>query len=111
MVALFRVFQTLCKQGDWFSYAKHRTPSPVCINENCSCMKHWKSGFFLIYRRAIPDSMVWRHPSAVIDDPLPASGSFSMADVRRLNDELSKDMLGLESPPEFQRSWCIEGQI
>nr|GEV62462.1 hypothetical protein [Tanacetum cinerariifolium] len=27
-VTLFRVFQTLCKQGDWFSFAKHRAPSP-----------------------------------------------------------------------------------
>ncbi|GJU02607.1 hypothetical protein Tco_1112945 [Tanacetum coccineum] len=29
MVTLFRVFQTLCKQGDWFSFAKCRAPSPV----------------------------------------------------------------------------------
>ncbi|GJR45035.1 hypothetical protein Tco_1313138 [Tanacetum coccineum] len=26
-VTLFLVFQTLCKQGDWFSFAKRRTPS------------------------------------------------------------------------------------
>ncbi|GJR24716.1 hypothetical protein Tco_0973243 [Tanacetum coccineum] len=26
-VTLFRVFQTLCKQGEWFSFAKHRAPS------------------------------------------------------------------------------------
>ncbi|GJZ56274.1 hypothetical protein Tco_0611467 [Tanacetum coccineum] len=39
----------------------------------------------LIDRRAISDSMVWRHPSAAIDDPRPAVGSFSMADVRRLS--------------------------
>ncbi|GKB69239.1 hypothetical protein Tco_0930651 [Tanacetum coccineum] len=53
-------------------------------------MKHWKSGFFLIDRRAIPDSMVWRHPSAAIDDPRPAAGSFSMADVRRLSAHVIK---------------------
>nr|GEW51143.1 hypothetical protein [Tanacetum cinerariifolium] len=29
-VTLFRVFQTLCKQGDWFSFAKRRAPSPAC---------------------------------------------------------------------------------
>ncbi|GJW92758.1 hypothetical protein Tco_0172430 [Tanacetum coccineum] len=29
MVTLFRVFQTLCKQGDWFSFAKCRAPSLV----------------------------------------------------------------------------------
>ncbi|GKD54507.1 hypothetical protein Tco_1287894, partial [Tanacetum coccineum] len=26
-VTLFKVFQTLCKQGDWFSFAKRRAPS------------------------------------------------------------------------------------
>ncbi|GJZ82278.1 hypothetical protein Tco_0647451 [Tanacetum coccineum] len=39
---------------------------------------------------AILDSMVWRHPSAAIDDPRPAAGSFSMADVRRLNAHVIK---------------------
>ncbi|GJR74015.1 hypothetical protein Tco_0086380 [Tanacetum coccineum] len=29
--------------------------------------------------------MVWRHPNATNDDPLPAAGSFSMADMRRLS--------------------------
>ncbi|GJT26211.1 hypothetical protein Tco_0906486 [Tanacetum coccineum] len=53
-------------------------------------MKHWKSGFFLIDRQAILDSMVWRHPSAAIDDPRPAAGSFSMADVRRLSAHVIK---------------------
>ncbi|GJT82108.1 hypothetical protein Tco_1056450 [Tanacetum coccineum] len=31
-VTLFRVFQTLCKQGDWFSFAKHCAPSLVSID-------------------------------------------------------------------------------
>ncbi|GKC98395.1 hypothetical protein Tco_1168670 [Tanacetum coccineum] len=53
-------------------------------------MKHWKSGFFLIDRRAIPDAMVWRHPDAAIDDPRPAAGSFNMADVRRLRAHVIK---------------------
>ncbi|GJZ12151.1 hypothetical protein Tco_0546910 [Tanacetum coccineum] len=64
-LTLFRVFQTLCKQGDWFSFAKRRAPS-------------------LVY------SMVWRHLSAAIDDPRPASGSFSMADVCRLSAHVIK---------------------
>ncbi|GJR61691.1 hypothetical protein Tco_1503853 [Tanacetum coccineum] len=34
--------------------------------------------------------MVWRHPSAAIDDPRPASGSFSMADVCRLSTHVIK---------------------
>ncbi|GJT94833.1 hypothetical protein Tco_1090351 [Tanacetum coccineum] len=84
-VTLFRVFQTLCKQGDWFSFAKRRAPSPVCIDDNHSCRKHWKSGFFFIHRWAIPDVMVWRHPDAAIDDLRPAAGSFNMVDVRRLS--------------------------
>ncbi|GKB55300.1 hypothetical protein Tco_0906053 [Tanacetum coccineum] len=45
-------------------------------------MKHWKSGFFFINRRAILDAMVWRHPNTTIDDPRTAGGSFYMADVR-----------------------------
>ncbi|GKB81272.1 hypothetical protein Tco_0948167 [Tanacetum coccineum] len=44
-------------KGDWFSFAKRRAPSPVCIDDNRSS----------------------------IDDPRPAAGSFSMADVRRLS--------------------------
>ncbi|GKB96250.1 hypothetical protein Tco_0982387, partial [Tanacetum coccineum] len=59
-VTLFRVFQTLCNQGHWFSFAKRHAPSPVCIDDNHSCMKHWKSGFFLIDQRAILDYMLDR---------------------------------------------------
>ncbi|GJX68088.1 hypothetical protein Tco_0303815 [Tanacetum coccineum] len=59
-------------------------------------MKHWKSGFFLIDRRAILDDMVWRHPNATIDDPRPADGSFNMADVRRL----SAHVINLRDMPE-----------
>nr|GFA64014.1 hypothetical protein [Tanacetum cinerariifolium] len=55
-----------------------------------------KSGFFLIDRWAIPDAMVWRHPDATIDDPRPASGSFSMADVR----QLSAHVIKLRDMPE-----------
>ncbi|GJV01047.1 hypothetical protein Tco_1334616 [Tanacetum coccineum] len=89
-VTLFRVFQTLCKQGDWFSFSKRRAPTPVCIYDNRSCMKHWKSGFFFIDRRAILDAMVWRHPDVAIDDPRSVAGSFNMADVRRLSAHVIK---------------------
>nr|GEV30529.1 hypothetical protein [Tanacetum cinerariifolium] len=71
---LFTVFQTLCKHVNWFSFAKRHAHSLVCIDENRSCMKHWKSGFFFIDRRAISDYMVWRHPSMAIDDLRPAAG-------------------------------------
>nr|GEY03750.1 hypothetical protein [Tanacetum cinerariifolium] len=72
-LTLFRVFHTLCKQGDWFSYAKRRAPSP-----------------------AISDAIVWRHPNAAIDDSRPAAGSFNMADVRRL----SAQVINLWDMPE-----------
>ncbi|GJW47808.1 hypothetical protein Tco_0079454 [Tanacetum coccineum] len=61
-ITLFRVFQTLCKQGDWFSFSKRRAPSLV----------------------------FWRHPDATIDDPRPAAGSFNMDDVRRLSAHVIK---------------------
>ncbi|GKB84864.1 hypothetical protein Tco_0957136, partial [Tanacetum coccineum] len=52
--------------GDWFSFAKRRAPSLVCIDDNRYCMKHWKSGFFLINWRAIPDSMLRDMPEGVL---------------------------------------------
>ncbi|GJR94664.1 hypothetical protein Tco_0266838 [Tanacetum coccineum] len=60
-VTLFRVFQTLCKQGDWFSFSKRCAPSLVCIDDN-----------------------------PAIDGPRPAAGSFSMADVCRLSTHVIK---------------------
>ncbi|GJW93487.1 hypothetical protein Tco_0173159 [Tanacetum coccineum] len=75
---------------DWFSFAKRRAPSLACIDDKRSCMKHWKSGFFLVDRRAISDAMVWRHPDAAIDDPRPGTGSFNMDDVRCLSAHVIK---------------------
>ncbi|GKB48467.1 hypothetical protein Tco_0899220 [Tanacetum coccineum] len=49
-------------KGDWFSFAKRRAPSPVCIDDNRSS----------------------------IDDPQPVAGSFSMADIRRLSAHVIK---------------------
>nr|GEU36724.1 hypothetical protein [Tanacetum cinerariifolium] len=62
-----------------------RAPSLVCIDDNRSCIKSWKSGFFLIDRRVILDYMSLRHPSSVIGDPKPPVGSYSQKDVRRLS--------------------------
>ncbi|GKD46846.1 hypothetical protein Tco_1271491 [Tanacetum coccineum] len=47
-VTLFRVFQTLSKQGDWFSFAKRGDPAPVCMEVVKSGLKLWKEKFFLI---------------------------------------------------------------
>nr|GEU59194.1 hypothetical protein [Tanacetum cinerariifolium] len=59
-VTLFRVIQTLCKQGDWFSFANHRAPSSVWIDDN------------------------------PIDDLKPVAGFYRMADVRRLSAHMVK---------------------
>nr|GEZ82768.1 hypothetical protein [Tanacetum cinerariifolium] len=48
-----------------------------------SCMNGWKSCFFLIDRRDIPDYMPWMHPNSAIDDPKPLVGSYNQEDVRR----------------------------
>ncbi|GJV05027.1 hypothetical protein Tco_1338596 [Tanacetum coccineum] len=69
-------------------------------------MKHRKSGFFLIDQRTIPNAIVWRHPDAAIDDPRPAAGSFSMADVRRLSTHVIKlrdmpEVIGIQRFPFY----------
>ncbi|GJW87705.1 hypothetical protein Tco_0163045 [Tanacetum coccineum] len=52
--------------------------------------------------------MVWRHPSSDIDDPRPAAGSFSMADVYRLSAHVVKMMdmpEGVLVLSELSRVW------
>ncbi|GJT12193.1 hypothetical protein Tco_0859235 [Tanacetum coccineum] len=74
----------------WFSFAKRRAPSPICIDDNKSCMKGWKRGFFMIDRRAITDYMSWRRSNLVIADPKPSAGSYNQAYVRRLSAHVVK---------------------
>ncbi|GJX49905.1 hypothetical protein Tco_0276750 [Tanacetum coccineum] len=50
-VNLFRVFQILCKQGDWFSFVKRRNTQDICTDDGPSSIKLWKKKFFLIDRR------------------------------------------------------------
>ncbi|GJU24349.1 hypothetical protein Tco_1162970 [Tanacetum coccineum] len=90
LLALIKHYKTLCKQGHWFSVAKRRASSLVCIDDNCSYMKRWKSGFFLIDWRAIPDYMSWRHSDSAINDLKPPASSFNMEDVRRLSAHVVK---------------------
>ncbi|GJS05037.1 hypothetical protein Tco_0321545 [Tanacetum coccineum] len=82
-------FSQLCPLGlnkvHWFSFDNRRAPSPICIDDNRSCMKGWKSGFFFIDRRAIPHYMSWRHPNLGITDPKPLTSSNSQEDVWRLS--------------------------
>ncbi|GJZ76436.1 hypothetical protein Tco_0641108 [Tanacetum coccineum] len=90
IVTLFRIFQMLCKQGHWFFFAKRRAPTPICIDDNRSCMKGWKTGLFFIDRKAILDYMSWMRPNLVITDPKPPAGSYNQSDVRRLSASVVK---------------------
>nr|GEY86375.1 hypothetical protein [Tanacetum cinerariifolium] len=82
-VTLFRVFQCLCKQWDWFSFSKHQNTKDNCMDDGPSSLKKWKSKFFLIDRRAIPDHLTWRHSHSCVFDDLPADG-YDRNDVERL---------------------------
>ncbi|GJY82759.1 hypothetical protein Tco_0496135 [Tanacetum coccineum] len=87
-VTLFRVFQTLSKQGDWFSFAKRGDPAPVCMEVAKSGLKLWKEKFFLIERKAIPFHMPWRHPDSCITDKVPTN--FNQNHVDQLKDHIVK---------------------
>ncbi|GJZ60336.1 hypothetical protein Tco_0616152 [Tanacetum coccineum] len=87
-VTLFRVFQTLSKQGDWFSFAKRGGSAPVCMEVTKSGLKQWKEKFFLIDRRAIPFHMPWRHPDSCITDKIPTD--FNQEHVDRLKAHIVK---------------------
>ncbi|GJR09069.1 hypothetical protein Tco_0791721 [Tanacetum coccineum] len=77
------MFQCLYKQGDWFSFSKHRNTEGVCMDDSPSSLKKWKDKFFLIDRRAIPDYLTWRHSCSCVSDDLPADGYYRN-DVERL---------------------------
>ncbi|GKA21204.1 hypothetical protein Tco_0701193 [Tanacetum coccineum] len=57
----------------------------VCMDDNMSCMKEWENGFFYIDRRAIPDSMPWRHANSVITDPKTPANTYDLSEARRLS--------------------------
>ena len=94
-VVLFRVFYTLCKQGDWFSFSRLRG-APQCFYERWSGLKEWKDRFFLIDRRAIPMAMPWRHRHSCVKFLAPNKGDYSDEDVRLL----SESPITLRSPPQ-----------
>ncbi|GKB34273.1 hypothetical protein Tco_0879215, partial [Tanacetum coccineum] len=72
LLVVLRYFKVHISQlvplGDWFSFAKHGDPAPVCMEVAKSGLKLWKEKFFLIDRRAIPFHMPWRHPDSCITD-------------------------------------------
>ncbi|GJU64864.1 hypothetical protein Tco_1246699, partial [Tanacetum coccineum] len=57
----------------------------LCMDDNRSCMKDWKTGFFYIDRGSISDSMPWRHADLVITDLKPLVGSYDETEVMRLS--------------------------
>ncbi|GJV32145.1 hypothetical protein Tco_1392545 [Tanacetum coccineum] len=112
-VTLFRVFQTLSKHGDWFSFAKRGDHAPVCMEVAKSRLKLWKEKFFLIDRRAILFHMPWRHPDSCITDKVPSC--FNQNHVDRLKAHIMK----LRDIPKGVTVWeephgldtCILGRV
>nr|GEW82021.1 hypothetical protein [Tanacetum cinerariifolium] len=92
------VIQTLYKQGHWFSFAELRASSPVCIDDNWSCMNGWKSGLFLIDRRAIPYYVSWRHPDSAISNSKPLLAVMGIHDFLCL-----PEWIGLEVQEEIHQ--------
>ncbi|GKD53206.1 zinc finger, CCHC-type containing protein [Tanacetum coccineum] len=82
-ITLFRVFQCLCKQGDWFSFSKRRNTEDVCMEDGPSSLNKWKDKFFLIDRRAIPNYLTWRHSCSCVLNDLPSDG-YDRNDMQRL---------------------------
>nr|GEU94196.1 hypothetical protein [Tanacetum cinerariifolium] len=83
IVTLFRVFQCLCKQGDWFSFSKHHNTEEVCMDDGPSSLKKQKNKFFLIDRRVILDHLTWRHSCTCVSEYLPSDG-YNQNNVQRL---------------------------
>ncbi|GJT84369.1 hypothetical protein Tco_1058711, partial [Tanacetum coccineum] len=50
-------------------------------------MKGWKDKFFFVDRRAILDTMAWRHHDSDVYDPLP-DDDYSIVDVRALAENI-----------------------
>ncbi|GJS69012.1 hypothetical protein Tco_0701853, partial [Tanacetum coccineum] len=88
-VTLFWVFQSLCKQGDWFSVAKRGNTKDVYMDEGPSSMKKWKNKFFFIDRKAIPDYLTWRNFHSYVFDDLPIDG-YDRNDVAQLCTHLTR---------------------
>ncbi|GJX26556.1 hypothetical protein Tco_0232852 [Tanacetum coccineum] len=74
-----------------FDFSGVRIPFPSFL---LALIKHYRVYFSQLgplgLNKAILDSMVWRHPSAAIDDLRPAACPFSMADVRQVSAHVIK---------------------
>ncbi|GJV03154.1 gypsy type transposase [Tanacetum coccineum] len=70
--------------GHWFSFERRsgKGGHDKIFNEFCTSLKNWKDRFFLIDRRAIPDTMPWRHQDSSLADPAPTG--VHTEDIHRL---------------------------
>ena len=94
-VSLFRVFYRLCKQGNWFSFESRTGRRAIkCFKEVLTGLKHWKSKFFLIDRRAIPDAMAWRHRDSKITEV----NDFPLSHPEAAADRLAETQIFLRKP-------------
>ncbi|GJX15902.1 hypothetical protein Tco_0216734 [Tanacetum coccineum] len=69
-VTFFRVFQCLCKQGDWFSFSKCRNTEDICMDDGPSSLKKGE------------------HSCLCVSDDLPSDG-YDQNDVQRLRARLN----------------------
>nr|GEY31171.1 reverse transcriptase domain-containing protein [Tanacetum cinerariifolium] len=61
----------------------YKNMEDICMDDCPSCLKKWKSKFFLINSRAIPEHLTWRHSHSCVSDDLPVDG-YDRNDVERL---------------------------
>ncbi|GJX15427.1 hypothetical protein Tco_0216259 [Tanacetum coccineum] len=101
-VTLFRVFQCLCKQCDWFYFSKHRNTEDVCMDDGPSSLKKWKDKFFLIDRRAVQDYLTWRHSCSCVLDDFPSDG------YDRIDDNAEMSIYDFMTLPSWSDAKIVE---
>ncbi|GKC51354.1 hypothetical protein Tco_1074099 [Tanacetum coccineum] len=105
-VTLFRVFQCLCKQGDWFSFSKRRNTKDVCMDDGPSSQKKWKDKFFLIDRRAILNYLTWRHSCSWVSDDIPSDECDPV--FRRIDDNAEISIYDFMTLPSWSDAKIVE---
>ncbi|GJZ10734.1 hypothetical protein Tco_0545493 [Tanacetum coccineum] len=66
---------------DYFEKRVGKGAGGQIFRETFSGLKGWKNRIFFLERRAIPDTMAWRHHDSDINDPVPEDG-FSASNVQ-----------------------------
>ncbi|GKB25178.1 hypothetical protein Tco_0864579, partial [Tanacetum coccineum] len=105
-VTLFRVFQCLCKQGDWFSFSKRRNTKDVCMDDGPSSQKKWKDKFFLIDRKAILNYLTWRHSCSWVSDDIPSDECDPV--FRRIDDNAEISIYDFMTLPSWSDAKIVE---